>query len=452
MQELGLIPYSFKELGMKKEGRIRASLRFSLIDGIFAASMLGLITDYITPYGLALKATNSQIGILVAIPSLIAAFIQLKSADLVDRARSKKKIVNTFVLLQGLTFIPIITVPYLFNQHAVLFLVLFVTLFSSFGAIAFPAWASLMSDYIPVQSRGRYFGWRSKIMGIITVLSGFLAGVILHITRDNQFLGFSIIFGLALVSRLLSLYFLTKMYEPTFKVKEEAYFSFIDFIARFRESNFVKVTLFVASFSFSMSLASPFFSVFMLRDLKFSYLTYMVIVTTATIANILFIDRWGREADRVGNIKVLRATSVVAVILPSLWIINHSPLYLVSIQIIGGLVWSGFTLCAINFIYDAAAPEKRARCVAYFSFCNGLAICFGALLGGLLVNTLPTLFSYKILSLFLLSSILRLFVVLFFLGKIKEVRKTEAISSRDLFYSIIGLRFIFPDGQLRKED
>ncbi len=425
---------------MKKEGRIRAGLRFSLIDGIFAASMIGLVTDYITPYALALSATNSQIGILAAIPSLIAAFVQLKSADLIERAKSRKKIVNTFVLLQGLTFIPIIIIPYLFNQHAVLFLVLFFTLFSSFGAIAFPAWASLMSDYIPHKSRGRYFGWRSKIMGIVTVLSGFLAGAILHITKDNQLLGFSIIFSLALITRLICFYFLTKISELPFRIKEEAYFSLFNFIKRKDESNFAMFTFFVATFSFCVSIASPFFSVFMLRDLGFNYLTYTLIVTTVPIAHILFIDRWGKEADRVGNIKVLRATSIVAVILPSLWIINHSPFYLIFIQVIGGLVWAGFNLCAINFIYDSAVPEKRARCVAYFSFCNGLAICLGALLGGFLVNILPPLFSYNLLSLFLLSSILRLFVVLFFLKKIQEVRKIEAISSRDLFYSIIGLK------------
>ncbi len=415
-------------------------MRFSLIDGLFAAFMLGIITDYITPFALALKATNSQIGILASFPILIAAFVQLKSADLVERAKSRKKIVSTFVLLQGLTFIPIILIPYLFKWQSVLFLIIFVALFTIFGAIAFPAWASLMCDHIPHRSRGKYFGWRNKVMSSVTVFSGFLAGIILHITNKNVFVGFSIIFGLALVSRLFSFYFLTRMSELPFRVKNEAYFSFLDFIKRIRESNFAKFTFFVASFSFCVSLASPFFSVFMLRDLGFNYFTYTLIVTTVTIANILFIDRWGREADRVGNIKVLRATSIVAILLPSLWIINHSPLYLIFIQIIGGLVWSGFNLCAINFIYDAAAAEKRARCVAYFSFCNGLAICLGALLGGFLVNILPPLFSYKLLSLFLLSSIMRLFVVLFFLGKIKEVRKIEAISSRDLFYSIIGLK------------
>ncbi|MEK9148576.1 MAG: MFS transporter, partial [Candidatus Desantisbacteria bacterium] len=167
---------------MKREGKIRASMRFSLIDGLFAAFMLGIITDYITPFALALKATNSQIGILASFPILIAAFVQLKSADLVERAKSRKKIVSTFVLLQGLTFIPIILIPYLFKWQSVLFLIIFVALFTIFGAIAFPAWASLMCDHIPHRSRGKYFGWRNKVMSSVTVFSGFLAGIILHIT------------------------------------------------------------------------------------------------------------------------------------------------------------------------------------------------------------------------------------------------------------------------------
>jgi hypothetical protein len=48
-------------------------------------------------------------------------------------------------------------------------------------------------------------------------------------------------------------------------------------------------------------------------------------------------------------------------------------------------------------------------------------------------------------------------VVSGFLGKIKEVRKTEKISSRDLFYSVIGIKPVSGITQesrqiVRKED
>lgn len=425
---------------MKKTNKIRKSLKFSFLDGIFASCMVGLTTDYITPYALALKATVSQIGILSAAPNLTSSLVQLKSADLVEKLKSRKKIINLFVLLHVLMLLPIIFIPYLFKMQVVLFLIIFITLFTSLNAFAGPAWSSLMSDYVPAKIRGKYFGWRNKIFGTVTITSALIGGLILHNFKNNILRGFLIIFSMAFICRFISWYFLTRMYEPQFRVRKEAYFSFLDFIKRIRESNFAKFVIFVAGLNFCVNLAAPFFSVFMLRDLKFNYLTYTVVVTTVTIAYIFTIDRWGRHADKVGNVKVLKFTSFFIASLPFLWIINQNPLYLVFAQIISGFAWSGFNLCAVNFIYDAVTPEKRTRCIAYFNFLTGVALCLGALTGGYLVNVLPKFFGYKILFLFLISSVLRFFVVILVSGKIREVRTTEKITSKDLFYSVIGIK------------
>jgi MFS family permease len=428
---------------MKKRNKIKSSLRFSFLDGIFASCMVGLTTDYITPYALALKATTSQVGILSAVPNLTASLVQLKSPDLTDRLRSRKKIINLFVFLHSLMGLPIILIPYFFKSQPVLFLVVFVTLFTSFNAFAVPAWSSLISDHIPNKRRGSYFGWRSKILGIVAISSAFMAGIILHFYKQNIFKGFLVVFSIAISCRFISWYFLTRMYEPPFKVNKEAYFSFFDFIKRVRESNFAKFVIFVASLNFCVNIASPFFSVFMLKDLKFNYITYAILVSAVAITQIFTINRWGNHADKVGNIKILKFTSFFIASLPLWWIINQNPVYLVFGQIISGFAWSGFNLCATNFIYDAVRPEKRTRCIAYFNVCSGFALCLGALLGGYLANFLPTLFGYKLLSLFLFSSILRFIVASFFSRKIKEVRQADDITSRDLFYSVVGIKPLF---------
>jgi hypothetical protein len=59
------------------------------------------------------------------------------------------------------------------------------------------------------------------------------------------------------------------------------------------------------------------------------------------------------------------------------------------------------------------------------------------------VRRLPALFGYKILSLFVISSLLRFAVVTVLARRIREVRQSEKISSRDLFYSVIGFRPAF---------
>ena len=155
---------------MREQNKIKKSLRFSLFDGVFASGMTGMTADYITPYALALKASVSQVGILSAIPNLASSLVQLRSADLVERLKSRKKIINLFVLLHALMALPIILVPYLFKTGAVTFLIIFITLFISLNAFAGPAWSSLMSDYIPYKMRGKYFGWRNKILGVVTII------------------------------------------------------------------------------------------------------------------------------------------------------------------------------------------------------------------------------------------------------------------------------------------
>jgi len=423
-----------------KSNHVKKSLIVSLWDGLFASAMVGLTTDYITPYALFLKATSRQIGFLSAAPNLVSSLFQLSSADLVERLKSRKKIIILFVFFHFLMLAPVILIPYLFKTQPVIYLIIFITLFTGFNSFAAPAWSSLMSEYIPYKMRGKYFGWRNKILGMVTITFTFIAGFILYYFRNNILKGFQIVFVLAMLARFISWYFLTKMYEPPLRISKESYFSLLDFIKRLKESNFARFVIFVSSLVFSVNIAAPFFSVFMLRDLKFNYLTYTILVSSVTITSIFTIDRWGRTADRIGNLRVLRFSSLFIASLPFWWIINQNPVYLLFIQIVSGFAWAGFNLCATNFIYDAVTPAKRTRCIAYFNVFSGTALCLGALSGGYLVNILPALFGYKILSLFLVASILRFSVVFFFSGKIKEVRPAEKINSRDLFYSVIGLK------------
>jgi len=420
--------------------KIRKSLKFSFLDGICASGMVGFTQEYLTPFTLILGGTARDIGMLNAFPNLFASLVQLKSADLVERLKARKKIINIFVFLQALMLLPISFMALIGGVKPVLF-VMVVVLFVCLGAFATPAWGSLMSDLVEEDRRGKYFGWRNRVLGFITVFLTFIAGVILHKSRKvNLFYGFAIIFGFAFIFRMVSWYFLTRMYEPPLEYKREDHFTLVDFLSRIKESNFAKFVLFVSLMSFSVNLAAPFFAVLMLRDLHFSYILYTLITITATLTIYVTISRWGRLADIVGNLRVIRFVSPLIASLPFLWIINRHPLFLFLIQILSGFAWAGFNLCASNFIYDAVSPEKRTRCISYFNVFNGLALCFGALVGGFLLQKLPPLFGYEILSLFLISSVLRMSVGILMPLRLKEVRPVKRVRNSELFFNMISMK------------
>jgi len=385
-------------------------------------------------------ASARHVGILNAIPNLVSAVFQLKSADVTEKMGSRKRTINTFVFLQAVMLVPIALLA-LFKGGSPISLIVLVTLFNAFGAFATPAWASLMADLVPGNKRGQYFGWRNKVLGFVLVAASFIAGLILHqMKKFNVFLGFFLVFILAFLFRLFSWHFLRKMHEPPLSHDNKDHFTLFQFLARIKESNFARFVVFVSAMNFSVNLASPYFAVLMLRDLHFSYLLYTLINITAHFTVYLMMGRWGKHADKVGNLKVMRVTAPLIAILPLLWVIHRNPIYLILVQIVSGFAWSGFNLCASNFIYDAVSPQKRTRCVAYFNVLNGLALCTGALLGGFIVWHLPPLLGYKILTLFVISSALRLLVGLWLSVKLKEVRRVEKARSEQLFFSVLGMR------------
>jgi MFS family permease len=427
------------------DSKIRKSLRYSTLDGIFASIMQGFSENFVTPYALAMKATVAQIGLLVSLPNLLGSLVQLGSASVIDRLGSRMALITPCVLLHTLVWLPMIFIPYLAVENGTLWFILFLTLFTLLNAFDMPAWSSLMADYVPENERGSFFGWRNRLLGFINVAAALVAGLILNRFTNSTFLGFTIIFSIAFVSRFISWNFLRKMCDLPLVIREEHKFTFRQFLKRLKVSNFGRFVIFISAMNFSVAIVSPFLAVYMLSDLEFDYVTYTVVQLAATIPMLGATRMWGIHADHVGNRRVLRLTSFFVTMVPLMWALSRNVMYLIAIQVIAGFFWSGFNLSMANFILDAVTPEKRPRCIAYFNVMNGSAICFGALTGGYIVKWMPPVFGYKILALALLSFVLRAFVTGLF-ARVREVRAVKDVSNLELFYSVIGLRPILPGG------
>ncbi|MDD5012477.1 MAG: MFS transporter [Candidatus Nanoarchaeia archaeon] len=411
--------------------------KISVKEGVAYSFMDGAGLRYITPYALAIGANNAQIGFLTSIPSLLGNFSQFFTSKAVEKY-PRKKIVAVSIFLQALMWIPLIILGYLFfyknfdHGLSATLMIVFFTLMVLFGAFASPAWNSLIKDIVD-KCRGEYFGKRNRILGITSILVMLACGFILnYFTKINLLLGFGIIFGIAFIARLISGYFMTKYYEPKLKLEKGYYFSFWEFIKGVPKSNFGKFTVFIGLISFAASIASPFFAVYLLRDLNLSYLIWTVVVVFNSIGTFLFMPLWGKFADKYGNLKVLKWTGAFVGAIPLLWVgvmfvlpINV-PLvivYLSAIELFSGFIWAGFNLSATNFIYDAVSNQKTALCISYYNIINGIGVFIGASIGGLLASMNFNIFGIgPLLFIFLISGIARYLIYLFMIPKIKEVR------------------------------
>ena len=424
-----------------KRINVRASLRASFKDGIFASVMAAIMDYYAIPFALFLNATAQQIGWASAVPSLVGSIGQLFAVRLIHWTGGRLKFLLRVVLSQAIFLLALSLLSYFQFDNRIYVFILLLIVTNLCGGLAGPAWGSLVSDYIPMRKRGQYFGWRNRMLGMINVTSVICAGLLLYWSRTiSTALGFFSLFLTAAFARFASGAYIARMIEAPMKRDPASDFTFFMFVSRFRESNFVKFVAFIASLTFSAYLSGPFFAVFMLRDLKLSYLTYMILQVSSSVAALVALPLWGRHADLVGNVRVLRLSGFLVTLIPLFWLVSHNLLYLALVQTFAGFAWSGVTLCAGNFIYDAVTPQKRARCISYFNVINGFALFAGASVGGFLATRIHPIFEFPLLSLFAVSALCRLFFFLIFFRRFHEVRPSREVSLQELFFSVVGIK------------
>jgi MFS family permease len=422
--------------------KINESLKRSVREGSYASGLSGFGISYFTPYALALNASSSQIGFLSSLASLFPSIVQLKSLKLIEKF-SRKKIAVISALLQNLMLIFIILAGVLFYfnvPYTVWILILFIALFYGFGAVTHPAWFSWMGSLVPEKTRGRYFSRRNRITGFFGLLTMILGAVLLDFSRKFGFvlLGFGILFSLAFILRLISIKLLSRQYEPKLKIHKKDYFSLWQFLKKAPETPFGRFTIFISFMRIAINIAGPFWAVYMLKDLAFPYIWFMLITVSGVISQLIFYPLIGKFSDRFGNVLLLRVSTSIMFIIPALWIIAPymglsmfgMKIYLLTIpQIIGGFAWAGYYLATNNYIYDSVKKEKRSYGLAYFNLLNGLGMFIGAGIGGLIALA-DIFFMNKLLFIFMISGIARFFVAIIGSRFLREVRHVKEFSSQ----------------------
>ncbi len=425
----------------RREEKVRKSLKSSILDGSFYSIMVGFGESFFSAFGVFLNATTPQLGLLSALPQAVGAIFQLFVMPLINFVKKRKSLVVAAAFLEGLMFLPILFCFY-FGEWSVVYLIFFVTLYWIFRMLINPVWSSWMGDLVDSHSRGAYFGMRNNIAGFVSFVALLLAGFALQMFNQGEkhsFAGFAFLFVIALIARMFSVYFLSRMYEPPFNMPASEQFSFISFVKKARFNNYGLFVLFLSSMNFAVYIAAPFFTVYMLRDLKLDYMTFTIVTAAALVAKFLSMGLWGKCCDIFGSRKVLTFTSLLIPVVPVLWLFSTNVWYLIAIQLFSGFVWAGFDTASFNFILDSTSTMRRATCVAYYNLINGFAILAGALAGGFLVLVHVPFFWSTFYFIFFVSFILRYLVAFFFIPRIHEARHVESSSYKNMVFHMLSI-------------
>jgi len=375
--------------------QVRTGLHLILKDGLATETMNTLTAGtFLTAIALYMGASNVQIGVLAALPTLTNIF-QLVSVWLVQRFNNRRAITVTGAICGRIPLLVIGTLPLLFSNSASVSALIFILSFQYlFASVAGGSWHSWMRDLIPQQILGSYFSHRSRLMQILNVTLSLLIAMSIDYIKvhypSHEITAYAVMFIISGVTGMWGVWVLARTPEPKSKPINDNIVKL--FSKPLTVSNFRKLLVFNSCWIFAFNLVTPFFSVYMMKTLGLPLLYVISLTIVSQVSSITSIKMWGRCSDHYSNKTIIRicapvyigciiAWSVIGVMSSAVML----PL-LVAMHMLMGASNAGITLALQNIGLKLAPADEG---IVYLVTKNIVTAVFSAtapLMGGLLAD------------------------------------------------------------------
>lgn len=440
----------------RRKDWLRRTLKLSQKEAVASATMTATGDNFFNAFAVHLNATAAQMGFLTAIPNLFGALFQLVSVWLCGFVKRRYLIVAA-AGLQALVVACMGMLAATQPANAIYWLIGLAVLYFSLNNSIQPQWRAWMGSIVPQRRRGVFFAARTRLTMVSTLLMFVGGGALLTVSNrlGAPWLGFAVLFIAAGCGRVMSSYYLWHMHDPEPEpgshpgAPANLRRSFTHLRESLHDKTFRHYSLFVAGMQGMVAISGPFFAVYMLRDLEFTYLEYSLNALASIATQFLCLRFWGGFSDRFGNRLVMLITSSMIPLLPLLWLVSPNFYYLLGVQVVSGVAWSGFSLSTANYLYDIRPHKTNFAVYAAMQSClSAVAIFVGALTGGLIATAAPALVQFLGLDallrsplylVFVLSALLRMSVTIWFIPRSVEPRIRRRPQMLQIVYRVARL-------------
>lgn len=401
---------------------LRSNLRSGYIDGAFFSLMVGSGETYLAAFVLALSMSQVTAGLITSIPMLAGAVMQLVSPMMVRRWRSHRRWVIASATIQALSFGPLV-IAALIGHIPVVVLYLLAAMYWGSGMATGPAWNTWMNGVVPQQLRAHYFARRSRAAQLAVLIGVVGGGILLQLgtVHQQELTAFAVLFGVAGLARGISSIYLALQTEPIRPNADHRMVPARELLRRFRHRHDGRLLLYMLAVQTAVQVSGPYFTPFMLGQLKMTYVNYLLLIATAYSARILMLPTLGAFVRRLGAQRVLWFAGLAIIPLSALWLVSPSITWLFFVQLAAGAVWAAYELATLLLLFETIAPEERTSVLTTFNLANATATVIGSAIGGLLLHLTEIQYA-SYLSIFALSSALRALTVVLLIPAVRSIR------------------------------
>lgn len=367
----------------KRRSLNRKNLLAATIEGFPAMVTVTLLgVPFLTGYLLLLGASSFQIGLVLAIPALFN-LVQIPAAYVMQHFTNRRLGLIIFAGIHRIFWTLTGAVPFLVSEHFYFELyVIFYSIAFLSNAIGSVIWSSLISDMVPGQVRGRYFGIRSMLLWGTVSITLFVGGYILDAYPGMD--GYRILFQICAVGSIVNI--IALLFYPNMPFEKSTAPNLKLMVKKpFENPVFFRAMIFITGFLFLQNMVVPLFSLIMFSIMELSYFVVSILTIVSTISMMISYYYWGNLNARIPTRKLLFWTFPIIAASCLLWgatIIVPAIIVLVLIHILLGIGQGGFNLLMFNFIIGDTPKADRPMYIAVFAAVTGVAAFLGPIIGG----------------------------------------------------------------------
>jgi MFS family permease len=359
--------------------------RYVQIDAV-GVGTAGAAAPFLPVFLTRLGATPVQIGLLTSMPGITGLFMALWVGRFLQRQRNvvpwfslSRLLVISAYALTGL-------VPFFIPDNLLIFVVLIIwaaaTLPQTMVAVGFSVVMNAVSG-----PEGRYelMSRRWSILGMTTAITVAIAGQVLD--RIGFHLNYQIVFLGLSMGGLISYYFSSRIQIPDTEPMESTKHNSIQSrVAEYSQlintsPDFVSFTLKRFVYLFGITLATPLFPLYFVRELNASDAWIGLLYTAQTAVLVVGYFFWSRQSRRKGSRFVLLITTFSVSLYPALVALTANQTIIFILSTAAGIFQAGIDLVFFDELMKTIPPRYSPTFVSLAQSVQYLSAILAPLVG-----------------------------------------------------------------------